>query len=175
MFQTETNWFDLPLCWPSEVFFLELCLPRPLSGRLSTSESDVRELCRPVWLDAFIRALFFLARSDSGAERIRSDSWFSGSKPTLTNAFLVLVKAEVTEPITEEISTKKKKKKASVEVRHFHRTRPVETWLQFSSKLPVKFNKTSVEWPTNTRYAQPISKITSFTVILTIQLANSGR
>lgn len=102
MLQTDTTLLDLPLCWPSDVFFLELCLLPPLSGRFSTSESDARELCHPVWLDALIRTFFFLARSDSGAERVRSDSGFSGSEPTLTNAFLVLVKAEVTEPITEE-------------------------------------------------------------------------
>lgn len=117
--KTDSKVLDLPLCWPSEAFFLELCLLPPLSGRFSTSESDVRELRRPVWLDAFIRALFFLARSDSGAERVRSDSWFSGSEPTLTNAFLVLVKAEVTEPITEE-KKRLKKKKASLEKRHSH-------------------------------------------------------
>lgn len=109
--KTDTKLVDLPLRWPSEVFFLELCLPPPLSGRLSTSESDARELCRPVWLDAFIRALLFLARSDSGAERVRSDSWFSGSDPTFTSAFLVLVKAEVTEPITEEKKRLKKQNK----------------------------------------------------------------
>lgn len=99
-----------PLSWLSEVFFFEVCLAPSESCLLSTSDSDWREPCRPVWLETLNRALFFLARSDSGADWLLSGSWFSGSEPTFTNAFLVLVRAEVTEPITKN----KKRWKASV-------------------------------------------------------------
>lgn len=102
-----------PLGWPSESFFLELCLAPSESCLLRTSDSDCRELCRPVWLETLNLALFFLPRSDSGADRLLSGSLLlSGSEPTFTNAFLVLVKAEVTEPIPE----KKGSIKASVGV-----------------------------------------------------------
>jgi Flp pilus assembly protein TadG len=65
-------------------------------------------LCRPTWLEVtFERALLFLTRSESGAVLDRAvaavSSW-SGSEPTFTNALRVLVKAEVTEPITKRVT-----------------------------------------------------------------------
>ena len=55
------------------------------------------------------RALLFLSRSESGAEQPRAEaaaavSLWSGSEPTFTNALRVLVKAEVTEPITKRVT-----------------------------------------------------------------------
>lgn len=98
--------FDSHFSWLSDVFFWEVCLAPSDSARLRTSDSDGREVWRAAGLGTLNRALFFRDRSDSGADWLRSGSWFSGSEPTFTKAFLVLVKAEVTEPIT-----KKKKEK----------------------------------------------------------------
>lgn len=92
---------DSPLGGTSLVFFFAACFAPSESCRLSTSDSDWRELCRPVWLWTLNRALLFLARSDSGADWLLSGSWLSGSEPTLTSAFRVLVRAEVTEPIAK--------------------------------------------------------------------------
>lgn len=104
--------FDSHFSWLSEVFFWEVCLAPSDSARLRTSDSDGRELWRAAGLGTLNRALFFRDRSDSGADWLRSGSWFSGSEPTFTKAFLVLVKAEVTEPIT------KKKKEKGCKKRH---------------------------------------------------------
>ena len=83
--------------------------PSP-SGGASTSDSGGRVLCRPAWLEVTLeRALLFLTRSESGAEQPRAAaaavSLWSGSEPTFTNALRVLVKAEVTEPITKRGDT----------------------------------------------------------------------
>lgn len=124
--------FDSHFCWLSEeVFFLEPCLVPSESARLSTSDSDGRELWRPAWLDTLNRALLFRARSDSGADWLRSGSWFSGSEPTFTKAFLVLVRAEVTEPITKKrVGLINASLGIDVPEPDFTQ-KPVETWFHF--------------------------------------------
>lgn len=124
------------LCWPSEVFFGG----RPSeSVRLRTSDS-----CRPVWLETWWRALLF--RADSGADWLVS--CFSGSEPTLTNAFLVLVRAEVTEPIA------KTRSKASLGIdwrypeSHFtHKMLKLDS-IFVSSYLPSAADKPRAKTPT---------------------------